>query len=109
MEQRDSKSCSFLCFRDCQRNEQPPSTSHPQQFEKLSLKKVKEEQGHVIVRTSSYRRIERPIPTTERSIEEGTEAYLTHLIEKKRKVEKEIDTLNMDFDRYYEMYASKLK
>lgn len=60
-------------------------------------------------RTNSYRRIERPIPTTERSFEEGTDQYLTHLVERKKKVEKEIENLNSDFDKYYEMYAGKLK
>jgi len=42
-------------------------------------------------------------------VEEGAEMYLTHLVERKKKVEKEIDALNSDFDRYYEMYADKLK
>ena len=73
----------------------------------MSLKKVKEDRQ--IVRTNSYRRIERPIPTTERSVEEGTEVYLTHLIEQKKKIEREINELNSDFDRYYEKYAGKLK
>ena len=60
-------------------------------------------------RKNSYKHIQRPIPTTERSNEEGAETYLIQLVEKKRKVEKQIDVLNSDFDRYYEMYALKLK
>lgn len=111
MENSDSKDCNFLCFRNCsteKEQQEVHNNSLPPTFEKLSLKKAREEQ-RVMIRTHSYKRIERPIPTTERSQEEGTEAYLTHLMEKKRKVEREIEALNTDFDRYYELYANKLK
>jgi hypothetical protein len=71
MESKDTKSCSFLCFRNCRNEEEEDPTkrsSNPQHFSKLSLKKVKDEQLHM-VRSNSYKRIDRPIPTTERSVE----------------------------------------
>lgn len=88
MENKDSKSCSFLCFRNCRNDEDEDNTKRSNNlyhFSKLSLKKIKPEPAN-IPRTNSYKRIERPIPTTERSVEEGAEAYLTQLIEKKKQV-----------------------
>ena len=87
MDNKDSKSCSFLCFRSCRNDPEEYEMQRAQPaygFEKLSLKKIKEERH--IVRTSSYKRIERPIPTTERSQEEGGETYLLQLVEKKKRV-----------------------
>jgi len=37
-------------------------------------------------RTQSYKRIGKPIPTTERSAEEGAENHLMHLVEMKKQV-----------------------
>lgn len=70
MESKDSKSCSFLCFKNCKNEEDEDNTkrsSNPQHFSKLSLKKTKEDH-HPIIRSSSYQRIDKPIPTTERSV-----------------------------------------
>lgn len=69
MENSDSKDCNFLCFRNCRtekEEQEARKNSLPPTFEKLSLKKTKEEQ-RVMIRTHSYKRLERPIPTTERS------------------------------------------
>lgn len=109
MEASESRDCHFLCFRNCRdsNEEDLAKLNKFASFEKLSLKKIKEEQLQ-INRTQSYKRIDRPIPTTERSAEEG-ENHLLQLIEMKKKVELELNTLNHDFDKYYEIYAKKLK
>jgi hypothetical protein len=44
------------------------------------------EDNHHFHRTQSFKKLDRPIPTTERSGEEGAETYLQHLIETKRKI-----------------------
>ena len=66
--------CYFLCFNKCQNTPQPINNTNNNapinSFQKLSLKKLKEE--HHIQHTKSFKKIERPIPTTERSAEENT-------------------------------------
>jgi len=59
MENKDSKSCSFLCFRNCntgQDEDISKKINNPLQFEKLSLKKMKDEQNNMH-RTNSFKKI----------------------------------------------------
>ena len=103
--------CHFLCFRNCVDSAEtspPPRPIHQvPSFEKLSLKRIKEDQTHAIQRARSFKRMERVVPTTERSAEEGAE-YISFLVEERRRLEMELGGVNQHLDRCYEIYRLKL-
>lgn len=65
----ESGECAFLCFRKgmCDNREEEDEYSKGlakfASYEKLSLKKMRED-NNTIQRTQSFKKLERPIPTT---------------------------------------------
>ncbi len=62
-----------------------------------------------MLRTQSFKKLDRPMPTTERSADENAQHYLLKLIDTKRRLEAELNELNTGFDKYYSIYGKRLK